>query len=53
MASLSNEAPLYHVAQELTSSKITRREKLNIEEVSISSEDGSVLVGERSNNANV
>lgn len=34
MASLSNEGPLYHVGQEFTSARITRREKLNIEEVS-------------------
>lgn len=34
MASLSNEGPLYHVAQEFTSARITRRERLNIEEVS-------------------
>lgn len=33
MASLSNDGPLYHVGQEFTSSRITRREKLNIEEV--------------------
>ena len=33
MASLSNEGPLYHVGQELTSARMTRREKLNIEEV--------------------
>lgn len=32
MASLSNEGPLYHVAQEFTSSVVTRRQKLNIEE---------------------
>jgi hypothetical protein len=32
MASLTNEGPLYHVAQEFTSAVITRREKLNIEE---------------------
>lgn len=30
-ASLSNEGPRYHVAQEFTSAVITRREKLNIE----------------------
>jgi len=53
MASLSNEAPLYHVAQELTSSKVTRREKLNIEEVSISSNGGTVLVDGRTDNANI
>jgi hypothetical protein len=34
MATLSNEGPLYHVGQEFTSAKMTRREKLNIEEVS-------------------
>ncbi|MBC7489313.1 MAG: glycosyltransferase [Glaciimonas sp.] len=33
MASLSNEGPLYHVGQELTSARMTRREKLNVEEV--------------------
>lgn len=34
MASLSNEGPLYHVGQEFNSVRMTRREKLNIEEVS-------------------
>jgi len=33
MARLSNEGPLYHVAQEFTSSVMTRRQKLNIEDV--------------------
>jgi hypothetical protein len=33
MANLSNEGPLYHVGQEFTSAHMTRREKLNIEEV--------------------
>jgi glycosyltransferase involved in cell wall biosynthesis len=32
MASLSNEGPQYHVGQEFTSARMTRREKLNIEE---------------------
>ena len=32
MASLSNEGPLYYVGQEFTSARMTRREKLNIEE---------------------
>ena len=32
MASLSNEGPLYHVGQEFTSARITRREKLNVED---------------------
>lgn len=31
MARLSNEGPLYHVGQEFTSARMTRREKLNIE----------------------
>lgn len=34
MAALSSEGPLYHVAQEFTSARMTRREKLNIEEAS-------------------
>lgn len=33
MASLSNEGPPYHVGQEFTSARMTRLEKLNIEEV--------------------
>lgn len=33
MVSLSNEGPRYHVGQELTSARMTRLEKLNIEEV--------------------
>ena len=32
MASLSNEGPPYYVGQEFTSARMTRREKLNIEE---------------------
>jgi glycosyltransferase involved in cell wall biosynthesis len=39
MASLSNEGPLYHVGQEFTSARMTRKEKLNIEDVSTSSKD--------------
>lgn len=35
MASLSNEGPLYYVGQEFTSARMTRREKLNIEEVAL------------------
>jgi len=34
MASLSSEGPPYHVGQEFTSARMSRREKLNIEEVS-------------------
>lgn len=33
MARLSNEGPLYHVAQEFTSAVMTRRQKLNVEVV--------------------
>lgn len=33
MASLSNEGPLYYVGQQFTSARMTRREKLNVEEV--------------------
>lgn len=36
MAGISNEGPLYHVGQEFTSARMTRRERLNIEEVSSS-----------------
>jgi len=44
MASLSNEGPLYHVGQEFTSVHMTRREKLNIEEiVTLSSVPTSVV----------
>lgn len=35
MVSLSNEGPLYHVGQEFTSARMTRHEKLNIEEAAI------------------
>lgn len=34
MASLSNEGPVYYVAQEFTSERITRRSKLNIDDAS-------------------
>lgn len=37
MASLSNQGPAYHVAQEFTSARMTRQEKLNVEEVSTAS----------------
>lgn len=33
MVSLSNEGPLYHIGQEFTSARMTRLEKLNIENV--------------------
>lgn len=32
MAKLSNDGPIYHIGQEFTSVRMTRREKLNIEE---------------------
>lgn len=38
MASLSNEGPGYHVGQEFTSARMTRREKLNIEEAAAGNE---------------
>lgn len=41
MTRLSNEGPLYHIGQEFTSVCITRREKLNIEEVSSSTKHDS------------
>ena len=41
MASLSNEGPLYHVGQEFTSARMTRQEKLNIEDVSSSKTNAS------------
>lgn len=41
MASLSNEGPHYHIGQEFTSARMTRREKLNIEDVSTSATRGS------------
>jgi hypothetical protein len=33
MASLSNEGQAYHIAQEFTSAVMTRRQKLNVEEI--------------------
>ena len=45
MASLSNEGPLYHVGQEFTSARMTRREKLNIEEVGAGAAGGDHLAG--------
>ncbi|SEJ41935.1 glycosyltransferase [Achromobacter sp. NFACC18-2] len=48
MVSLSNEGPLYHVGQEFTSARMTRREKLNVEEVAMVAEnvldDGSARI---------
>nr|VFJ98841.1 MAG: Glycosyltransferase involved in cell wall bisynthesis [Candidatus Kentron sp. LFY] len=35
MVNLSNQGPFYHVGQEFTSTRITRQEKLNIEEVTL------------------
>ena len=40
MANLSNEGPLYHVEQEFTSARMTRREKLNIESTTTTSSPG-------------
>ncbi|EJN33193.1 glycosyltransferase [Pseudomonas sp. GM80] len=47
MTSLSNEGPLYHIAQEFTSARITRREKLNIEEVASAEKTASPSVSGR------
>ena len=41
MTRLNNEGPLYHVAQEFTSVRMTRREKLNVEDVPASAGSGS------------
>ncbi len=41
MVSLQNEGPLYHVGQEFTSARMTRREKLNVEESMPQSQKGS------------
>ena len=45
MVSLSNEGPLYHVGQEFTSARMTRQEKLNIEEAVIKSVASDRLLG--------
>lgn len=41
MAKLTNEGPLYHVAQEFTSAQITRRHKLNVEDVRVAHESAA------------
>lgn len=41
MVAVSNEGPMYHVAQEFTSSRVTRRERLNIEVVGLGAEAAS------------
>lgn len=41
MASLSNEGPQYHVGQEFTSAKMTRLEKLNLEEIKPTEQQGT------------
>jgi len=46
MASLSNEGPLYHVAQEFTSARMTRHEKLNIEDVAVKNRENSSIIQE-------
>lgn len=47
MTSLSNEGPLYHVGQEFTSARMTRRERLNIEEVTARKSAPSVTFSAR------
>ena len=41
ISSLSNTGPLYHVGQEFTSMRMTRNEKLNIEDVTLSTDADS------------
>lgn len=41
MGSVGNDGPRYHVGQEFTSARMTRREKLNIEDVSSQKQPGS------------
>lgn len=48
MASLSNEGPLYHVGQEFTSARLTRREKLNVEDVAPPAEGQVARAGQGS-----
>ena len=48
MVNLSNEGPLYHVGQEFTSQRLTRLEKLNIEEVTHAKNETSVTMQKRS-----
>lgn len=43
MATIANEGPLYHVAQEFTSARMLRREKLNVEEAAINSDTASKI----------
>jgi hypothetical protein len=47
MVSLSNEGPRYHVGQELTSARMTRLHKLNIEEVALASTDPASSTADR------
>lgn len=47
MASLSHEGPPYHVGQEFTSARMTRLEKLNIEEVVIDPSKAKAAIDER------
>jgi hypothetical protein len=47
MASLSNEGPPYHVAQEFTSARMTRRERLNVEEAVVAPVERPAAVGKR------
>lgn len=47
MVSLSNEGPLYHVGQEFTSARMTRHEKLNIEEAASTPRDQPIALPKR------
>jgi hypothetical protein len=44
MVSLSNEGPPYHIGQEFTSARMTRHEKLNLEEVVSTPSDKSRII---------
>ena len=41
MTNLSNNGPTYHIGQEFTSARMTRREKLNVEDIKLSNREKS------------
>jgi polyisoprenyl-phosphate glycosyltransferase len=47
VSSLSNEEPLYYVGQEFTSARMTRREKLNVEESGVAKVSSPAPASER------
>lgn len=46
MVSMQNEGPLYHVGQEFTSARMTRREKLNIEVATPRAQNSASHIGQ-------